>query len=51
VARARRKVGVFTRMKRAIKRKIKRAVKKTRRAIVNTGCAIQNKVMDTGVKG
>ncbi len=48
-AKSRKKVGFFTRVKRAIKRKVKRTIKKTRRAIVRSGCAVQNKIMDGAV--
>ncbi|HEY9068891.1 MAG TPA: hypothetical protein VIV61_01470, partial [Candidatus Ozemobacteraceae bacterium] len=49
-AKGHKKVGFFTRMKRAIKHKVKMTAKKTRRAIVRTGCAITNGVMDSAVK-
>ena len=45
-----RKVGIFTRIKRAIKRKIKRIVKKTRRAIVKSACGVHNRIMDGAVR-
>lgn len=44
------KVGFFTRVKRAVKHKIKMTAKKTRRAIVRTACSIKNGIMDSGVK-
>lgn len=44
------KVGFFTRVKRAVKHKIKMKAKKVRRAFVRTGCAIKNGIMDSAVK-
>lgn len=44
------KVGFFKRCARKVKRTIKRVCKKTKRAVVLTGAAIQNKVMDSAVK-
>ncbi|MBF0410177.1 MAG: hypothetical protein HQM10_22725 [Candidatus Riflebacteria bacterium] len=44
------KVGIFTRMSRAVKRSVKRTCKKVRRGVVNAGCSIQNGIMDSGVK-
>ncbi len=44
------KVGFFTRMKRAVKHKIKMTAKRTRRALVRTGCNIKNGIMDSAVK-
>ncbi len=49
-AKCHKKVGFFTRMKRAIKHKVKMTVKKTRRAIVRTGCAISNRIHDGATK-
>jgi len=44
-----RKAGFFTRINRAIKHKVKMSAKKTRRAIVKTGCAVENGIMDSAV--
>ena len=44
------KVGFFTRVKRAVKHKVKMTAKKTRRAVVKAGCAVSNGVMDSAVK-
>ena len=44
------KVGFFTRVKRAIKRKIKRVCKKIRRGTYKAAAAVSNKVMDSAVK-
>lgn len=40
----------LTKLGRTIKRKVKKTVKKTKRAIVKTGAAAQNAVMDSAVK-
>jgi hypothetical protein len=49
-AKSKKKVGFFTRVNRKVKRKVKRTVKKTKRAIVNSGYAVQDKIADAGVK-
>lgn len=40
----------LTKLGRTIKRKAKKTIKKTKRAIVKTGAAAQNAVVDTAVK-
>ncbi|MBF0500937.1 MAG: hypothetical protein HQM09_12440 [Candidatus Riflebacteria bacterium] len=49
-AKGKKKVGVFTRIQRHVKRDCKRVVKKTRRAVVNAGCSVENGVMDSAMK-
>ncbi|HEY9068893.1 MAG TPA: hypothetical protein VIV61_01480 [Candidatus Ozemobacteraceae bacterium] len=49
-ARSKKKVGFFTRVKRAVKHKAKMTVKKTRRAIVKAGCNISNGIHDSATK-
>lgn len=49
-AKSKKKVGFFTRVKRAVKHKVKMTAKKTRRAVVKAGCAVTNGVMDSAVK-
>ena len=49
-AKSKKKVGFFTRVKRAVKHKAKMTAKKTRRAVVKAGCAVSNGVMDSAVK-
>lgn len=49
-ARSKKKAGFFTRVKRAVKHKVKMTAKKTRRAVVKAGCAVSNGVMDSAVK-
>lgn len=40
----------LTKLQRTVKRKVKKAVKKTKRAIVKTGANAQNAVVDSAVK-
>jgi hypothetical protein len=44
------KVGFFEQFQRKIKRDFKRSCKKTKRAIVKAGAAVQDKIMDGAVK-
>lgn len=46
---AKKKVSCMTKISRTIKRKVKKTVKKTKRAVVKTGANIQNAVVDSGV--
>ncbi|MBF0547034.1 MAG: hypothetical protein HQM08_21515 [Candidatus Riflebacteria bacterium] len=43
------KVGIFTRISRTVKRNFNRTCKKVHRGIVNAGCSVTNKVMDGAV--
>jgi len=49
-AKSKHKVGFFTRVKRAVKHKVKMTAKRARKAVVKTGCAVSNRVMDNAVK-
>jgi len=50
LAKKAKKTSWVKKVTRTAKRKVKKTVKKTRRAIVKTGCAASNKVMDGAVK-
>lgn len=49
-AKSKKKIGIFTRMERKVKRTCKRVAKKTKRAIGNTVAKAQNGVVDSAMK-
>lgn len=49
-AKSKKKIGIFTRMERKVKRTCKRVAKKTKRAVVKTAANVQNGVMDSAMK-
>lgn len=49
-AKSRKKAYGFKGLKQKVKRNLKKAVKKTRRSVVKSGCAITNKLADNALK-